>query len=128
MIAQDSQLQRANHTYASSEPENRVRIILLYVSNYYITSLTINLRSTIVDILLIFEAVFRYEAVCCGQFIGYRCVGNFVENRKERSPQTPAREAAAQPRNRELACNEFPIPGSRFPKNYVCFFAVQPRW
>ena len=46
-------------------------------------------------------------------------MGNFVENRKERSPQTPAREAAAQLPNRELACNEFPIPGSRFPKNCV---------
>ena len=96
------------------------------MSNYYITSSTINLRSTIVDTLLIFKAVFRYEAVCCGQFIGYRCVGNFVENRKERSPQTPAREAAAQPRNRELACNEFPIPARGFQKIVFVFLQCSP--
>ena len=96
------------------------------MSNYYITSSTINLRSTIVDTLLIFKAVFRYEAVCCGQFIGYRCVGNFVENRKERSPQTPAREAAAQLPNRELACNEFPIPARGFQKIVFVFCSAAP--
>ena len=53
-------------------------------------------------------------------------MGNFVENRKERSPQTPAREAAAQPRNRELLYSKFPIPGSGFQKIVFVFLQCSP--
>ena len=80
----------------------------------------------IVDILLIFMLLFRYQSLCYGQCAGYRCVGNFVENSSRAPPLKPPPGAGCTMDlcDRELTCSKVSKQG--FQKMCLFFCSAAP--